>query len=300
MKAIARKMRNVPTYDEVFAEYMRLEGPTLGKSTKKNYTKYSAIISQSYGNMAVDEIPRQGLVKMMKGYAAKYPRSSNGLRKFMHLIFAYAEDLEYIDKNPIYGKSFRRNKERKYDLKLDTDTLWDVIYPNADKMLRRAIALGFYLVQHWEEVSHIAWDDFKQARYVVKFKRKKTGEPIEINYSKNRALIDWLEKTYPEREPGSKYIVCHHTKDGWKPYSSIGKMWAKVLKKAGLPEKAYVFKELRHLANTTMKDKNISKDGRKAVTGHTTDAANDFYTHRTGVDTIEAEAALAEFRPDEW
>ena len=84
------------------------------------------------------------------------------------------------------------------------------------------------------------------------------------------------------------------------PYNHFRSMWLKALEEAGYESGTFKFKEIRHLANTLMKDANISVDKRRAMTGHKTIQANEVYTHVSGTDTIEAGQALSNYKPDSF
>jgi hypothetical protein len=77
-------------------------------------------------------------------------------------------------------------------------------------------------------------------------------------------------------------------------------MWSKALEDAGFKKGDFLFKEIRHLANTELKNANVVVEKRRAMTGHRSNEANEVYTHPSGDDTLEAGQALSEFGPDEF
>lgn len=112
--------------------------------------------------------------------------------------------------------------------------------------------------------------------------------------------ISFFDHIRANRRELSPYIICHATKFGWQPYSSFKSMWHKALKNAGFKDKAFQFKEMRHLANTCMKDAGIIVDKIMAMTGHTTIKANESYTHKSNTDTIDASKSLSFFKPEKF
>jgi len=161
--------------------------------------------------------------------------------------------------------------------------------------------LAFHLVQHENEIKNLKWSDFDFHKKVVTFERFKTEEPIVINFSENHALISFLEHIKLNKKELSPYIICHTTPDkGWMPYKSFRSMWNKALVKVGYEKGQFKFKEIRHLANTCMKDAGITADKRKAMTGHVSITTNEIYTHPTGTDTIDASKALGLYLPDKF
>ena len=163
-------------------------------------------------------------------------------------------------------------------------------------MLKRAIMLAFHLVQHENEIKNLKWKDFKDCKVV--FKRQKTGEYVKINYRTNTTLIEFMQKIEKDRSEICSYIIYHRDlKGGFVSYRSFRFMWEKALIRAGYRPGDFLFKEIRHLANTLMKDAGIQVDKRKTMTGHITDEANYIYTHETDNDTLDASRALSPFRP---
>jgi integrase len=146
----------------------------------------------------------------------------------------------------------------------------------------------------------LQWKDFDLENHVASFNRRKTDEGIVINYSQNAELIAFLKRLIASRRDLSPYIISQASKKGWRPYSHFRSMWLKALDGAGYESGDFKFKEIRHLANTLMKDANITADKRMAMTGHKTIQANEVYTHSSSTDTIEAGKALSQFKPDRY
>ncbi len=80
----------------------------------------------------------------------------------------------------------------------------------------------------------------------------------------------------------------------------IGVYRYRALQEAGYQKGEYKFKEIRHLANTCMKNHNITADKRMAMTGHRSIASNEGYTHPTGSDTVDASRVLGMYLPEKF
>lgn len=141
--------------------------------------------------------------------------------------------------------------------RLNPKTLWRLIYPRAYEMLRSAIILVFCLPL----LKHLRRQDSDIAKRTVRSVGQKTGTLICIDYSKNKVLVEWLDTTYPRRESGREYVICHSTAEGWKPWASLSGPWRSALRAAGLNENAHSFREVRHLGAiaAAMKRKGIAK-----------------------------------------
>jgi integrase len=214
------------------------------------------------------------------------------------VLFQKALDWGYLTVNQ--ADSIKKFKEKKHKLRLTASILFKEIYPKATPSLKKAIMLAFHLVQHENEIKNLQWKHFDLEKHVVTFTRRKTDEDIVINYSQNAVLVAFLKLLKASRRDLSPYLISRHSKRGWVPYDHFRSMWLAALDKAGYKSGEFMFKEMRHLANTLMKDANITADKRMAMTGHKTILANEVYTHASGTDTIEAGKALSRYKPDEY
>lgn len=278
-------------------EYFRDVAVDLSDGTQSDYKRMSKELIKKFGDYSLHNIKRPMIIKYHKSLR-KTPYEANRRIALIRTMLQYALDLDYITINP--ADHIKKFKEEKFELQLTTDILFKQIYPVADPMLKRAIMLGFHFAQHEMEVKNFQLTNFNFEKKFVDFIRRKTGERIVINYSGNATLCAYLDYLRANRKELCPFLTCRPTKQGWKPFSSFRSMWNRALKNAGYEEGAFKFKELRHLANTCMKDANIPADKRKSVTGHESIASNEIYTHKTGQDTIDAEKALGIFTPDRF
>ncbi len=264
-------------------------------STVRNYKRMALQLIDHFKEIPVHKVSRQDIIRYHDSLR-ETPYEANRRIVLLHIIFQKALDWGYLSVNP--ASRIKKFKERKHILKLTEEILFKDIYPVAQPMLKRAIMLAFHLCQHENEVKRLQWKDFDFSKQTVKFIRKKTGEEICINYSSNPALISFLEYLRTSRRELSTHIICRSSKKGWITYQHFRSMWYKALEKAKYEKGAFKFKEIRHLANTLLKDADIPADKRKAMTGHKTIQANEVYTHPSGTDTIDSSRALSTYRPD--
>lgn len=161
--------------------------------------------------------------------------------------------------------------------------------------------LAFHLVQHGKEVRGFKWTDFDFKTKVMSFVRSKTHESIVIRFSENQAFCAYMEYLRVNKKELSPYLLCHpQPKKGWVPYKSLRSLWYDALQTARYKKTDFKFKEIRHLANTCLKDAGIIADKRKAMTGHVLAQTNEVYTHSTGSDTIDSSRALGRFKPEKF
>jgi integrase len=289
-----------------FAErYLKEITPSKAKKSQSNEKRMMHHVIEQFGNSYVHKITRQDIIRWHDDMR-NIPYEANRRLALLRHMLQKALDWGYLTVNP--ADRIKKHKEKKHKLKLTTHILFNEIYPASEPMLKRAIMLAFHLAQHENEIKNLQWKDFNFDNKTVSFTRRKTDETILIDYSENAALVAFLEHIRANRKELSPYIICHASKQGWKPYSSFKTMWHRALDKAKLYEVdsngkkhfLYKFKELRHLANTCMKENGITADKRKAVTGHVSIAANEIYTHKTANDTRDAVSVLSKYKPDRF
>ncbi len=277
------------------------DAKTLADSTNRNYLRMSGELKKKFNNKPTSKISRQEIIRYHRSLK-KTPYEANRRLALLHVILQFAKDEGYININPADG--IKKFKEKKHNLRLEEEVLFKKIYPFAAPMLKRAIMLAFHLVQHENEVKSLKWTDFDMKKQRVSFLRQKTDKPIVIDYSENPTFMAFLEHLKINRRELSPWLICHASPKGWVPYSHFRSMWGNALDKAGYLDEngvpQFKFKEIRHLANTLLKDANISADKRRAMTGHETNQANEIYTHPTGTDTVVCGRALSRFCPEKF
>ena len=269
------------------------------EKTRINYKRMAKEIINEFGaNTPINRITRQMIIRWHDNLRST-PYEANRRKALIHLLLQRACDWGYITVNPAFR--IKKHKESKFKLKLTSDILFNEIYPVAKPMLKTAIMLAFHLVQHSAEVRKLEWKNFNFDRKVATFVRGKTGEDIIINFSENEALCKFLEYIKTNRKELSPYLIYHREpKKGWMPYKSLRSLWYAALEDAGYKKTDFKFKEIRHLANTCMKDAGITADKRKRMTGHVLATTNEVYTHPTGMDTIDSSRALSRFKPKKF
>jgi integrase len=159
---------------------------------------------------------------------------------------------------------------------------------------------AFFLVQHEDEVKNLMWKNIHLDRREIKFVRGKTDVEIAIHI--NDRLLSFIKFIMRNRKQISPWVISRwdaKTKR-LRPFSSFRSQWNRALKKASFEPGNYKFKEIRHLANTLMKNKGVVADKRRALTGHKSGQANEKYTHPAASDSVEGSEALSCFGPREF
>lgn len=289
----AREKYQLKTVSEA---YMADAGRLLSVNSVKAYRAALNRICEYFGeHRRVDEITRPEIIAYHRS-RSDTPYQANLDARVLAVMLQWAWDEGIINGNPAFR--IKKNREQRQVLNLSVEILFRDIYRSATPALQRAIMLAFHLVQHTAEVRALRWDQFDLPRGMVRFVRQKTNQEISIDYSQNTAFCAWLtqirQKTIENNEI-SEFIVCYQDAQGqWQPYQSLQDMWDKALIGSGHQAGAFRFKEIRHLANTLLKDAGIGADQRCALTGHKSNANNERYTHASAQDTVAAGAALGQ------
>jgi len=303
LEAELRKRKNVSIpvlngngmlFKDLWKEYKEKIHKHKSEKTKQEELRIIELLFKEFGNERISEITKPKIIRYHDSLKATPFEANRRLSLIRHMLRKAAEWGD-IETNP--AVEIEKFEEKKHKLKLTTEILFEKMYPNADIKLKTAIMLGFHLAQHENEVKGIKWSEIDFDKREIKLIRKKTDKEIVIHI--NETLYQFLCYLKSKRSSIADYLIYHYDYENKKfvPYKSFKSLWKKALIKAGLAPGDYKFKELRHLANTSMKDAGITVDKRMAVTGHTNIASNEVYTHKTVGDSIDAARSLEKFRP---
>lgn len=291
LKAAVDNHRSI-TFHELATRFLDEVAVHNSPKTLMTYKRMAEALSQEFGNKQIVDLTRQEVTRYHDSIRDK-PYEANRRVGLVRLILQKALDWGYLTVN--VTDKIKKFKEKRHKLKLTAEILFEELYPVAQPMLKRAILLAFHLVQHEHEVKSLQWSHFDFKKKTVSFNRQKTDEAIVIDYSGNPAFEAFLSSL--KRRDFNPYLISRPSARGWMPYSHFRSLWASALVKAGYEKGQFKFKEIRHLANTLLKQGNITADKRMAMTGHKTIQANEVYTHPTGTDTVEAGRVLSQYGP---
>jgi hypothetical protein len=180
------------------------------KKTLTNYLRMGEELKKYFGvETVLHKITRQNILIYKRKLRSK-PYETNRRIGLLRLMLQQAVDHGYINTNP--ADRIKKYPEKKHTLRLTEEILFKKIYPVSDPMLKRAIMLGFHCVQRENEVKNFKWTDFDFRKNIVRFNRKKTGEPITINFSTNKTLLSFFDCLRSDTRELSPFIICHPSK----------------------------------------------------------------------------------------
>jgi len=253
------------------------------------------------------------------------PYEGNRRLKLLSHIFEMAIAWKHVEINPT--KLIKEYEEIAYTPDLTVEMLFNNIFPVAKFEMQKAIMLGFFLGQHEMEVKKMEWKNFDTKNCTVTFSRKKTirsrgkkiglekkkasPKDIAIDYSQNEVFRTFIEDIFLKHRTLSPVFISHLSKKGMRPYNSFKSMWRRALKEAEklirintndpnyvIPN--YKFKDLRHLANMVMEDRDVTQEKRMKVLGQKTKKANDSYRRESLEHSREALKALNGIGPKKY
>lgn len=278
------------TFRALAEQYLAyLQEGRAANNTIRSYSRGLNGLVAIFGGLRLQDITRPALIRYHAMMHDK-PFEANLHMRVMSACLQYAVDQGMIPHNS--AARIRKYKEGRHTLRLSEGILFQSIYPGAHKDLQKAIMLAFHLVQHEQEVKSLKWSDFDFQAQTVSFVRRKTKHRLAIDYGQNEALAPFIAMLRAERADLQPWVIHHNG----KPYASFRTLWAKALVAAGFKVGDYQFKEIRHLANTLLKDGGLSAGKRMRMTGHASERTNEIYTHDSGQETIEAGRILGRVR----
>ena len=115
---------NNKTFNQVFLEYMEIEGEKYARATKQYYLKsFDLYIKDSIGNCLIKNIKYKDLQKYFNQISKNYSTAKN-IKKIFGVTFAFAEKNEYIRENPVKLITLKRpDKEDEEKKTIDRNEL---------------------------------------------------------------------------------------------------------------------------------------------------------------------------------
>lgn len=118
------------TFNDVFLEYMDVEGGKYSRSTKQYYEKsYHLYVKDSIGRYIIRNLKYKHLQKYFNGLDAGYSTLRN-IKKLMSVTFAYAQKNNYIRENPMKLVTIEKEEETDEKKKIITKEELDIIIDN--------------------------------------------------------------------------------------------------------------------------------------------------------------------------
>ena len=284
------------TFIQLMDQYVKEVTSKKDPNTQDDEVRRADLLKKHFKNSPISKIEPLEISQYHKSLGDKPYEANRRLALLKHMFRLAVDPWGYLKVNP--AREISKFPEGGIKLNLTEDILFHKIYPVADFDLRQAIMFAFHLVQHEDDVKNLKWSNINVEKEEIKFVRGKTGVEIVIHINKKLlAFIAFIKMR--RHQQLSPWIISRW--DGKKkklqPYASFRSMWYRALTAAKCKPGDFVFKEIRNLANTVMKNEGVDADHRKALTGHKSIATNEKYTHPTARDSHAGSEALKGYGP---
>lgn len=154
------------------------------------------------------------------------------------------------------------------------------------------ILVGYFVGMHIGDASLLTWGQVDLTKEEIEYKRTKTGKPVKAPIHPD--LLNWLiSRPAPDDLKAPVFPSLHGVSVG-AANIGLSAQFTAILKAAkvsgevyeptkedgrGRRRKSIGFGSLRHSFNSAMANAEIPQEIRKKLTGHSTNSANDIYTH---------------------
>ncbi|MDF1742033.1 MAG: tyrosine-type recombinase/integrase, partial [Verrucomicrobiales bacterium] len=210
--------------------------------------------------------------------------------------------------SPIRQACSQAHKEKyiNHDPAISVETLPEgesikTIIPTGD--LRRILAtasdewkgmilVGYFVGMHVGDASILTWGQVDLTKAEIEYKRTKTGKAVKSPIHPD--LLNWLISRPAPDDPKAPVFPSLCGVSVGAANIGLSAQFTAILEKAGITGEVYEptvkggkgrkrksigFGSLRHSFNSAMANAEIPQEIRKKLTGHSTNSANDIYTH---------------------
>lgn len=199
----------------------------LSSGTLRQYKSSAKKLKVYFGGDSVEAI-RGKDIRQLKREMVDRPISFNSAFSVLRHVFQYAVETELIDNDPTFNVDYYPIGKRD---RLITAAEWDLIYAEAEPLLRDIMDLMFLTGQRVMDVVTIKYTDLTDEGIV--FVQQKTDKKVTIPWNSDmRAVIDRIKA----RPRHLKATTLLHTKYGKVlAHQRVNEKWLKASRKAEVP-----------------------------------------------------------------
>ena len=295
---------------DAFEAYERHpDRPTAGEATLRQYScqfgRFEKWLTTAFPDCKTmkqvsPEIARRFMEQLSAGKVS--PNTFNKYRGFLHLLFRVLAKDGRVSVNPFEGVK-QRPLQTAHRRALTVDELREVCGKAAGEM-RVLLALGVYTGARLADCCMMAWGNVDLHRREIRYSPRKTASrtdsktltiPIhpvlaavlsETPAAKRRGpILPAFARSYAENGPArvSQMVQAHFAKCKIQTAGTARGKRMRSPVEVG-------FHSLRHTAVSMLRDSGASMSATMAITGHSSAALLDTYTH-AGADTVRAAVA---------
>ncbi len=217
-----------------------------------------------------------------------------------------------ISKN-IREKIPARNKRERFMSLEEEDNLFALGLVGTRERLRPVVRLGIHLGARLGELMAIKRDDINLRPNSFFIKLRSKGQDLKVEVRPNHVLIPKSKNGKPRTIPLSsvardicaELLVDESTSDyvfanpdTSKPFTDIGKLFAKACDDAGIED--LTFHDLRHTFASRLREAGVDAITRRDLMGHSTVQMSDDYTHSSTESRLRAVESIADYRKQDY
>ena len=224
--------------------------------------------------------------------------------KSLSSAFSRAERYQIILKNPVRAVPLPKHESSEREVFTHEQVGMMVKSNRLESEWPTLILLGYYIGARLSDCVHMRWDNVDMKKGLIKYNQQKTGKTvtIPIHVQLFEHLLD-LINMLDEQPAGFLCPKLALKTSGGK--HGLSEAFKRIVKRAGIDTQVVqgkgsrkfsklTFHSLRHSFNSTMANAGISAEVRMKLTGHSSFAMNNRYTHfemrplQSAIETIPA------------
>ncbi len=206
-----------------------------------------------------------------------------------------------------------RNKRDRFMSLEEEEKLFTNGLVGSRARLRPVVTLGIHLGARLGELMAIKRDDMNLSRDSFFVKLRSKGQDLKVEVRSNHVLIPKSKNGKPRTIPlssvaremfagvladesTSDYVFANP--DTGKPFTDIGKLFAKACDDAGIED--LTFHDLRHTFASRLREAGVDAITRRDLLGHSTVQMSDDYTHSSAESRLRAVESIADYRKQDY
>ncbi len=275
------------TWESWSAKWVAGKGAAKSRATTTKYRQIVDSFSAHLGPTAKHPIGRiqpSDIVEWRRKLlaAGRTSRTANGMVAILSLCFNGAKRIGRIDLNP--ANAVETLKEDHMQRDVFTPAQIGKLLANADEELRIMILFGLCTGARISDAASMTWGNLNFDRNLADWKAQKTNKRMQVPF--HPMLARWADSA-PRGQPSDPIMprLAGLTAQG------LSFHFGKVMEAAGIQgekrkatgkgrtQSTLSFHSLRHSFNSAMANAGVSQELRRKLTGHSSDAMNDGYTH---------------------
>lgn len=291
-------------FKDVALEWYELtKEPKLRDSSRASYmNRMNNHLFPTFGKKHIVDITLADVRKFFQKRADISKSLNNQCKTIIQMVLSYAEENEYIDKNPLAGKKIETlGTDRKEKRAMLADEIRDALSIETDERTKKFIAIGLLTGMRIGEILGLRWEDYDAKRGILRVNKQITFSKADRKRTSNEST--------PKTKSGIREVpVCKRLRDILEPMRGLPKAHI-ITNELNLPERKTEVQmsrklnaligisphEMRHTFITHMTAAGCDPKTVAVIVGHKTTAMTSQYTHPSDEMKLNAAGMMNEF-----